>query len=153
MSHPHESNCALDRFYAQWPGPPEGFEDMEDEFLALSFSNYWDWYDEHVAPTLPDSIPAPLRDFCFHLELLGDQRIQQLAEMPYREYLRTREWQARRTVMRSLANERCQLCNSPDGLNVHHRTYDRRGYERWSDLIVLCSSCHTLFHKNRKLAE
>jgi len=40
----------------------------------------------------------------------------------------------------------CQLCNSKDNLNVHHRTYERRGHELASDLIVLCKQCHKTFH-------
>jgi 5-methylcytosine-specific restriction endonuclease McrA len=31
-------------------------------------------------------------------------------------------------------------------LDVHHRTYERRGAEKAEDVIVLCRRCHELFH-------
>src|SRR3990167_785505 len=70
-----------------------------------------------------------------------------LETMPYREYLQTPEWQARRKRQLSSAGYRCQVCNTgTKRLNVHHRTYERRGRELFSDLIVLCEDCHALFH-------
>jgi hypothetical protein len=75
-----------------------------------------------------------------------------LKSMPYQEYLRTDHWHDRRTVALERANNRCQVCNRTDRLQVHHRTYERRGEEQPEDLIVLCNSCHRLFHDNGKLA-
>jgi HNH endonuclease len=40
----------------------------------------------------------------------------------------------------------CQLCDSKDKLQVHHRRYDNIGHESLSDLIVLCDRCHSRFH-------
>src|SRR4029453_6746375 len=37
---------------------------------------------------------------------------------------------------------RCRLCNSPDDLQAHHRTYERFGREDLNDLTTLCASCH-----------
>jgi len=37
---------------------------------------------------------------------------------------------------------RCRLCNSPDDLQAHHRTYERFGREELHDLTTLCASCH-----------
>jgi hypothetical protein len=34
---------------------------------------------------------------------------------------------------------------------VHHRTYERVGFERQSDLIVLCHDCHRDFHRSLTL--
>lgn len=78
-------------------------------------------------------------------------RIQELATMPYSDYLQTPEWAAKRKKALRFAGFRCQLCNSNENLNVHHRTYKRRGYERLSDLTVLCEDCHATFHKNGEL--
>ncbi len=39
------------------------------------------------------------------------------------------------------AQERCQVCYSPDDLDVRHRTYARLGHELVSDLTVLCATC------------
>lgn len=75
------------------------------------------------------------------------QRQDELRTMPYQEYLQTPEWQARRQRHLRSAGYRCQLCNAGDrSLHVHHRTYERRGNERWADLLVLCSDCHAKHH-------
>lgn len=74
------------------------------------------------------------------------QRIEELRTMPYGAYLATSEWIATRTRMLKRAGFRCQLCNKQGRLNVHHRTYERRGQEDYKDLIVLCGTCHAKFH-------
>jgi len=80
-------------------------------------------------------------------------RIMQLRTMPYREYLQTPEWQERRKRAMKKAGFRCQVCNAYGvRLNVHHRTYERRGNENDRDLITLCEDCHTTFHENGRLA-
>lgn len=81
------------------------------------------------------------------------ERIHMLQAMPYRDYLQTPEWQARRLKAMKRAGFRCQLCNAyGKRLNTHHRTYERRGKEYDSDLIVLCQDCHQIFHENGSLA-
>lgn len=75
----------------------------------------------------------------------------ELHTMPYAEYLLTEHWQKTRLEALERASHRCQVCNSPTALNTHHRTYERRGHELPEDLIVLCQSCHQLFHDNGKL--
>jgi 5-methylcytosine-specific restriction endonuclease McrA len=77
------------------------------------------------------------------------KRLGELRSMPYREYLKTPEWQACRRDALRRADYSCQVCNSGGPLDVHHRTYERRGTERASDLIVLCRDCHALFHGER----
>ncbi len=74
------------------------------------------------------------------------QAIHMLKTMPYREYLQTDHWQALRKRMLKRAGYRCQLCNSEGRLHVHHRTYENRGNESYSDLIVLCPNCHAKHH-------
>jgi len=76
-----------------------------------------------------------------------EKRIQDLATMPYEDYLFTPEWLARREQAIERVGHRCQLCYSAENLNVHHRTYERRGNEKPSDLTVLCQSCHSWFHR------
>lgn len=83
---------------------------------------------------------------------LSVARILRLRSMPYREYLLTPEWAARRLGKIMDADGRCQVCNSAKDLEVHHRTYARRGAERWNDLVVLCAECHGLFSEHGKLA-
>jgi 5-methylcytosine-specific restriction endonuclease McrA len=78
-------------------------------------------------------------------EALGDW-LNELRHMPYREYLRSTAWSDTREVMLLEAENRCQLCDSDRRLQVHHRTYERRGAELLSDLIVLCRECHARHH-------
>lgn len=85
--------------------------------------------------------------------VISDERAAELAEMPYPEYLQTPEWKERTRIMRKRAAHQCQVCCRVDGLQVHHRTYERRGNELPTDLTVLCDFCHDLFTKNGKLAK
>jgi hypothetical protein len=81
------------------------------------------------------------------------RRLHELHTMPYREYLQTPEWQETRKRAMKRAGFRCQVCNAYGvRLNVHHRTYERRGFEDNQDLIVLCEGCHSIFHENGSLA-
>lgn len=66
--------------------------------------------------------------------------------MKYADYLRTAAWLAKRDWAIERADNRCQICNSPDRLEVHHRSYENLGAERPGDIVVLCSDCHGLFH-------
>lgn len=78
--------------------------------------------------------------------------ISALRAMPYAEYLKTEHWYFTRKLAIARARERCQVCNSPHRLEVHHRTYENRGEERPEDLIVLCDGCHSMFHETRQVA-
>lgn len=76
-----------------------------------------------------------------------NMRLTELKSMPYQDYLETAEWKERRQRSLRSANYSCQLCNGANTeLNVHHRTYERRGNENQRDLIVLCRDCHAKFH-------
>jgi hypothetical protein len=106
--------------------------------------HYWDDFDD-----------ATQREIKARLEATRiQQEGQQILEaMPYDEYLLTPHWQEFRRQALERAEYRCQVCNSGNGpLQVHHRTYERRGHERLEDVIVLCAKCHTLFHENGRLA-
>ncbi len=72
----------------------------------------------------------------------------------YKEYLKTRHWQKTRAAALKRAGGKCQLCGERAGaLNVHHNSYSRRGRELAGDLVVLCESCHDVFHEHLELAE
>lgn len=66
----------------------------------------------------------------------------------YRDYLNTDYWKAVSDAVKARANYRCSVCNRPDNLAAHHRSYKHRGneLEHLEDLICLCTPCHTLFH-------
>lgn len=81
-------------------------------------------------------------------------KIRALRSMPYQEYLQTPEWQERRQRHLKSAGYRCQVCNQAKGpLDVHHRTYERRGDEYYKDLLLLCRTCHEIFHTTGRLAK
>ncbi len=66
--------------------------------------------------------------------------------MNYQEYLQSEAWNHKRKVALMFWDNRCTLCFSPNRLQVHHRTYERLGQERITDLIVLCEKCHKIHH-------
>lgn len=65
----------------------------------------------------------------------------------YKAYLMSKDWERLRNQKLSAVGSTCQICNSPDNLHIHHRTYKRIYNERLNDLTVLCGSCHLLFHQ------
>lgn len=67
--------------------------------------------------------------------------------LKYTDYLESGEWYDMRTIAHALAAGRCQVCNGDKQLEVHHRTYERRGFELPSDLTVLCRRCHGGHHR------
>jgi len=91
-----------------------------------------------------------MNNFLYYLLAILDA-LMPAKKFSYREYLRSPQWQRKRKGALKRAGNRCQLCNSPARLQVHHRTYDRIGNEAPDDLIVLCSVCHKTFHETRKL--
>jgi len=82
-----------------------------------------------------------------YLQRLGLSVTDRLATMPYAEYLRTPQWHAKRHAAIARANYKCQKCYTQDHLQVHHKTYERRGHEEPGDLMVLCDKCHKKVHR------
>jgi 5-methylcytosine-specific restriction endonuclease McrA len=69
----------------------------------------------------------------------------QLHTREYVQYLRSREWQAKRLAALHRTMNRCEKCGlqkHKESLEVHHKTYERLGHELDSDLMVLCTLCH-----------
>ena len=83
----------------------------------------------------------------------GFEHVLALHQMAYDEYLKTEHWKFARLDALQRAAYRCQVCNAQRELQVHHRTYERRGCELASDLTTLCGACHALFHDHGRLAE
>ena len=70
-----------------------------------------------------------------------------MKKQEYAEYLETKHWAKTRAAALKRADGKCQTCGGQRQLNVHHNTYDRLGKELPADLVVLCKSCHKLFHR------
>jgi hypothetical protein len=75
-------------------------------------------------------------------------RVAELRAMSYRDYLHTLEWRRTRAAALQRAGNCCSLdMTHTEGLEVHHRTYERLGEELALDLVVLCRACHRLYHE------
>lgn len=83
---------------------------------------------------------------------LSPVEVIDLKTCDYGLYLKTDHWKSVRESTLHLFDHRCAVCNSDSQLDVHHRTYENRGNEKSSDTIVLCRTCHRIFHENRRLA-
>ena len=96
---------------------------------------------------------AQMREKILSFPAVTQAKYDQLKRMSYRdEYLQTPEWTERADIMKEWFGYRCQGCNchkSERQLEVHHRTYDRRGNENPKDLTVLCWKCHKQMENNR----
>lgn len=90
---------------------------------------------------------GPVRLTAYEVDRHVEAAIAALRRMPYREYLKTQHWQRQRTFALERAGHVCELCGHRSELQVHHRSYDRLGFEHPADLIVLCDSCHEDHHK------
>jgi 5-methylcytosine-specific restriction endonuclease McrA len=78
----------------------------------------------------------------------GTERLAELREMPYREYLRTPEWRKTRAAALLRSGHSCAVdVTHTKDLEVHHRTYERLGEELETDLLVLCRDCHRSHHQ------
>lgn len=72
--------------------------------------------------------------------------------MEYKDYLKTEEWRNTRNYTLFYQGCSCRVCGSTKNLNIHHRRYSYKGEsilfkERQDNLLVICNSCHYLWHK------
>jgi 5-methylcytosine-specific restriction endonuclease McrA len=70
--------------------------------------------------------------------------------MDYFDYLQSDAWrEVKRRYLRSARPKDCRICGASRfdaRLDLHHRTYERLGRERLSDLVLLCRRCHDAVH-------
>ena len=70
------------------------------------------------------------------------ERAALVASLPYEEYVLTPEWRQRRAEAIERAGHACMAdAAHTHGLEVHHRSHERRGHELEADLVVLCAAC------------
>lgn len=60
----------------------------------------------------------------------------------YTEYLKSKEWQARREKVLRRDSYICQACLERRATQVHHLSYKHRGREPLFDLVAVCDECH-----------
>lgn len=63
----------------------------------------------------------------------------------YETYIQSPQWHIKAKRAKELAGQ-CAVCTRTTSLEVHHRTYDRLGYEHPNDLVVLCALHHRRIH-------
>jgi hypothetical protein len=73
-------------------------------------------------------------------------RLEEHKTGPYRDYLASDQWKSLRLSVICRDRCRCVRCGSCERLEVHHKTYARRGFEEMDDLETLCRSCHERHH-------
>ncbi len=69
----------------------------------------------------------------------------------YEDYLRSAEWQEKRSPVMEHAKGKCEVCESNEATDVHHNTYERLGAELPEDLSAVCNFCHNVLHGRIKL--
>ena len=85
-----------------------------------------------------------------------NKRKNKKPKINYREYIHSKEWQAKASNIKRIRGYTCELCGASGHgivLHAHHKTYERLGDELESDIMVLCSSCHMAFHLAKKLSK
>ena len=65
----------------------------------------------------------------------------------YIDYIRSREWKAKRIQVLLRDQFICQVCFHAKASQVHHKTYIRLYQELPEDLISICTPCHRLITK------
>lgn len=81
-----------------------------------------------------------------------------ISSMQYDEYLKTKHWKNIKNKAYKYYQKECWICRKKYDLHVHHRRYkDKRGSilkrESMSDLILLCETCHKIWHKTHGFNE
>jgi hypothetical protein len=77
------------------------------------------------------------------------------SQLPYDEFLQSDYWLWLAALLKAAVDCICEGCGEQKpgghGLDVHHKTYEHRGFEypdHLDDLEVLCRSCHSRRHPN-----
>lgn len=64
----------------------------------------------------------------------------------YDMYILSPLWKIQREKFLAKANYRCEKCGATSSLVGHHRDYSRLGWERETDVLILCEACHAKLH-------
>ena len=143
-----------------WEPEPEfdSFDRPEEKTDLDRHLEYMDslWLKNKKPPREPSSVGSLVAKVFSSIERLCLSQSVAVAQtfdgLSYRDYLKTEHWQKTRQIALKLGKHECKVCCSKKHLDVHHRTYERKGCERQEDLVVLCRSCHKIFHKHGRLA-
>lgn len=67
----------------------------------------------------------------------------------YETYIKSKEWHDRADKVKQKRGYKCERCGSTKQIDAHHKNYDRLGYERDSDIEIVCRACHARADKER----
>lgn len=67
----------------------------------------------------------------------------------YEARIRSAQWKNMKRSLIKWRGNRCERCGLETPLELHHKTYERLGNERLSDLELICSTCHRLADQQR----
>lgn len=76
--------------------------------------------------------------------------VKYLKQLSYDQYLLSDHWKTKRKQALNHYGCFCNRCGSTELLQIHHRTYERLGCERMSDLEILCRDCHIAEYQHEK---
>jgi len=128
------------RATAAWPNWEAWLE------VTLAYNPIPSYADEGYALWLQDKIAVFARgDDALAREMWQVVQDHARRKQHYSQYLASRAWQEKRAAKLAEADH-CERCGGAHGLQVHHRVYGRRGFERLGDLMVLCKDCHGTLH-------
>jgi hypothetical protein len=67
----------------------------------------------------------------------------------YKRHIGSKAWRLTKQRLLFERGARCERCGRVPPLNLHHKTYERFGYERDVDLELVCVDCHPVADKQR----
>lgn len=70
-------------------------------------------------------------------------------KVDYHQYLNSEAWTQKKLAFKQsiFYTPYCKACGESNGIyHIHHKTYRRLGNEYFSDLVRLCSDCHSNLH-------
>ena len=67
--------------------------------------------------------------------------IYKLNNCDYKLYLNSDHWKFFAQEKRKETDFKCELCHNK-GIEIHHKSYEHRGYETFNDVLCLCHDCH-----------
>lgn len=92
------------------------------------------------------------------LEKIKQEEYNELPiKMKYKKYLASKEWKLLSKYIKEHITE-CNICGNKQDLVIHHVSYDNInfdevGCELWSDIAILCRSCHNNIHRNKNILQ
>ncbi|OGZ28563.1 MAG: hypothetical protein A2427_02355 [Candidatus Nealsonbacteria bacterium RIFOXYC1_FULL_40_7] len=74
------------------------------------------------------------------------EKWRKIEKYTYYEYMKSDEWEERKTRYYSTHDKSCVACGSFNLVDLHHMTYANLKAEKDEDLTSLCETCHTQYH-------